>query len=247
MRNQGVFGYIIGKKHRIMHVQENGELLWQILVREIYILMKHYENKENLKSAFDKIKIAKNKPTKNDIEKCKYFANLDAVVEDITWYNLLNYCQGSFINLIESTYILNQSQEYGYIFILDFNKNATIFSHKNYHDKVTILNSATIDEIMEFEYMPTITYTEIITEMKTRYDIYSNNLTRIDEELAKLYKLKQTAKQQNSINIEDKVDILISDMEWEKKQLNINRRDFYYRVKILDLIEEEGQEGQEEK
>ena len=43
MGTQGFFGYIIGKKKRIMQVQCDADLLWQILVREIYILMKHFK------------------------------------------------------------------------------------------------------------------------------------------------------------------------------------------------------------
>ena len=39
-------------------------------------------------------------------------------------------------------------------------------------------------------------------------------------------------------NIEEKVNKLIDDMNWEKKKLNSSRRFFYYRLKDLDLIEE---------
>ena len=60
MEKQGVFGYIIGKKRRLMHVQCDADLLWQILVREIYVLMKHYGSNQLLQEAFEKIKSTKN-------------------------------------------------------------------------------------------------------------------------------------------------------------------------------------------
>jgi hypothetical protein len=65
----GTFGYIIGKKKRIMHVQNDADLLWQILVREIYILMKYFGSKKILQEAFEKIKVVKSQPKQADIEK----------------------------------------------------------------------------------------------------------------------------------------------------------------------------------
>ena len=62
MATKGVFGYIIGKKKRFMIVENDTELLWQILVREIYILMKKFASIEVMKKAFEQIKVAKNKP-----------------------------------------------------------------------------------------------------------------------------------------------------------------------------------------
>lgn len=34
MTKQGVFGYIIGRKKRLTHVEDDANLLWQLLVRE---------------------------------------------------------------------------------------------------------------------------------------------------------------------------------------------------------------------
>ena len=42
MGTKGAFGYIIGRKKRLMQVKNDADLLWQVLVREIYILMKHF-------------------------------------------------------------------------------------------------------------------------------------------------------------------------------------------------------------
>ena len=67
MVSQGVFGYIIGRKKRMMLVNIDADMFWQILVREIYVLMKHYETKEALQRAFETIKTTKNKPKPEDI------------------------------------------------------------------------------------------------------------------------------------------------------------------------------------
>lgn len=243
MGTQGVFGYIIGRKKRITHVHFDADLLWQILVREIYVLMKHFGSKELLQEAFEKIKITKNKPKEDDIEKLKIFTDLEVSNKsESDWYCLLRHCQSSFINLLEAGYINNEKEEYGYIFMLDFNKGSVSFYGKNYDKKIENLETATIEEIMEFENMPTKTYTEIVGEMRERFIIWYDKYTKIQEELNKLNKLKYDAKKQGAANIEDKVDKLISDMDFEKNQLNRNRRVFYHRLKALDLIEEEGVE-----
>jgi hypothetical protein len=240
MGTQGVFGYIIGRKKRLIHVQFDADLLWQILVREIYILMKHYGSKELLQEAFEKIKTTKNKPKEDDIEKLKIFTDLEVSYKsESDWYCLLRHCQSSFINILEAGYIINQKEEYGYVFMLDFNKGSVSFYGKNYGGEIENLETATIEEIMEFEDMPTKTYTEIVDEMRERFTIWYDKYKKIQEELDKLNKLKYDAKKQGAANIEDKVDKLIYDMDFQKKQLNNSRRVFYHRLKALDLIEEE--------
>ena len=61
MAIQGSFGYKIGRKVRLMHVEYNADLLWQILVREIYVLKKHYGSIELIQQAFEKLEDAKKK------------------------------------------------------------------------------------------------------------------------------------------------------------------------------------------
>ena len=58
---QGFFGYIIGKKKRMMYVQQDADLIWQILVREIYVLMNHFKSIDHMKEAFEQIKTTNNK------------------------------------------------------------------------------------------------------------------------------------------------------------------------------------------
>ena len=117
MGTKGSFGYKIGKKLRLMSVQYDADLLWQILVREIFVLMKHYGNIELLREAFVNLKDAKGKPSKETIEKCKVFSDLKVSNETMNetindWCCLLRHCQHSFINILDSGYFLNDGNEY---------------------------------------------------------------------------------------------------------------------------------------
>lgn len=237
MTTQGVFGYIIGKKKRISHVQHDADLLWQILVREIYVLMKHYGTKEALKEAFEKIRTPKNKPKAEDIKKCKIFTDLEFPSED--WKCILKWCESSYINMLESGYILNQKEEYGHIFMLDLNNFSVSYYSKRSNGSAKILSaSATIEDIMEFDDMPKMSYIEIVNEMNEMFKIWDDKYSKINEELEKLKSLKKEVKRQGAGNIEDKVDKFIYDMNSEREKLNMSRRVFYHRLKSLDLIEE---------
>lgn len=235
MVSKGAFGYIIGRKKRLMCVQNDADLLWQILVREIYVLMKYYGTKELLQEAFDKIKVVKGNPKSSDIKKYKIFTDLEQE-ENNNWCDILRYCQSSFINILEAGCIPKQENDNpsGFIFLLDFNKMQVRFYWND-----SIQETATIEEIMEFEDMPTKKYTEIVYEMRIRFDMFNEKVCKIDEELEKLYKLKREARSQCAVNIEEKVDKLIDEMKWEFKELNMGRRVFYYRLKDLDLIDNE--------
>lgn len=232
---QGFFGYIIGKKKRIMRVQQDADLLWQVLVRETYILIQHYKTKQQLQEAFENIKVTKSKPKPSDIEKCKIFTDFASNEEG--WSKYIHYCQSSYINILEAGYILNETNEIGYIFMLDFNKGSVIYYRKDIDGKIKQLQTATIEEIMEFDEMPTKSYTEIVSEMKMEFKEYYKNYIKIEEEINKLLKLKSDARQQCAVNIELKVNNLLHDMNSEKTKLNIGRRVFYHRLEALDLIE----------
>ena len=234
---QGVFGYIIGKKKRMMYVQQDADLLWQILVREIYVLMNHFKTIDKMKEAFEKIKTTNNKskPKPSDIEKCKLFAEFP--IND--WFSLLRYCQSSYINILEAGYIINETNDIGDVFILDFNKGNVNHYRKDLNGKSRQLQTATIEEIMEFDEMPiTKTYTEIVTEMNSEFIEYYKKYVKIEEEINKLIQLKTNAQQQGAMNIELKVINLLHDMNSEKNKINVERRVFYKRLNALDLIEE---------
>ena len=238
MTTIGTFGYVIGRKKRIMHVQNDADLLWQILVREIYVLMNHYKTKEDLQKAFENIIVVKNKPKCSQIEKCKCFTDFERN-ELGEWDCLLRYCQSSFINILEAGYILNEKNGVnGHIFILDFNKGEANYFFKDWEGKITQLNNAKIEEIMSFDDMPTKSYTEIVSVMRDKFAIYYENITKVRCELEKLNKLLTESKRQGAANIEEKIDKLIYEMKVEERKIHMGRRVFYYLLKGLDLIED---------
>ena len=235
MGTQGVFGYIIGRKKRIIHVQHDADLLWQVLVREIYVLMKHYGSKESLQIAFEKIKTIKSTPKKEDIEKYKIFNDFEN--ENNNWCNLLRHCQSSFINILEAGYIVNQKEEYGHCFMLDFNKGSVSFYGKKHDKNDEILDTSTIEEIMDFDDMPTRCLTEIVTEMKERFNKYNKKINMVDEEVRKIKDIINKAKEMGGEqNIIQKANTLLDSMEWERKKLEMDYRYFYLRMDALNLI-----------
>jgi hypothetical protein len=238
MVTSGTFGYIIGKKKRMMYVDNDADLLWQVLVREIHVLMKHYGSKEALQMAFESIKTTKNKPKAADIQKLKVFTDLTVTNEsENDWYCLLRHCQNSFINILEAGYILNQKDEYGLVFLLDFNKGSVSYYGKNYDKSITNFETATIEEIMEFDDMPTKTYTEIVSEMKDRFEKYDKKINMVDEEIKKINDIINKANEMGGEqNIIQKAKVLLDDMKWQHKKLELDYRYFYHRMDALNLI-----------
>ena len=241
MGTQGSFGYKIGRKIRLMHVQFDADLLWQILVREIYVLMKHYGSIDSLREAFVNLLEAKNKPKPEAIEKCKIFTDLDVSQKDTSdWYCLTRHCQHSFINILESGYFLNNGGDSGLVFILDFNTNSVRFYGVDYEKKKTEYEKATIDEIMEFEDMPTKTYMEIVTEMRERFENYDKQVKEVDLEIERINNIIKKAKELGGDeNVLSKAKELLDDMNWEKRKLEMKYRFFYYRLDALNLIDHE--------
>jgi hypothetical protein len=134
---KGSFGFIIGRKKRFMKVDDDAELLWQILVREMYVIMKHYGLRKDLvKEAFEKIKVAKGEPTIGNVKKCQRFSDMSQTDGSVSWPNLLRFCQSSFINLLEAGHILLKEEDKNmnsddYRFEMDFNTWEVRFYESN--------------------------------------------------------------------------------------------------------------------
>ena len=242
MTSEGMFGYIIGKKKRLMHVKKHSDFLWPILVREIYVLMNHFKTINALQEAFASVKTTKAnvKPKEQEKGKYKVFTDLEeAEKTPDDWSTVLRYCQGSYINILDAGYIVNTSQEVGNIFILDFNKGITRFYSKDLNGKITELNAATIEEIMNFNDMPTKCYTEIVANMHQQFADFYEKYIKVQKEIDKLTSIIAQAKMQCSYNIVEKAQTLLDDMLWERTKLIKARRVFYYRFKELNLIEED--------
>ncbi len=238
MGTQGSFGYKIGRKVRLMHVQYDADMLWQTCVREIFILMKHFGSVDLLREEFEKLAEAKNKPKPEAIEKCKPYTDLTLSYQNTNdWYYLTRNCQHSYINILDIGYFLNNGKKIGFIFLLDFNTNTLRYYSKGYDDTEEEYEKATIDEIMLFDDMPTKSYTEIITETRERAEKYSENLKKVDEELEKLKSLKKKAKELGAtLDMIQQACILLFNMENERRKLESDYRYFYHRLDALNLI-----------
>ena len=235
---------LLAKKKRLMSVQSDADLLWQIAVREIYILIKHYGTIELLCSAFENLKQTKTKPNQQTIENCKIFSDLNTEYKKITnWACLLRYCQHSFINILESGHFLNDGEEYGQVLIIDLNKNTVRYYEKDHNGKVEELETASFDEIMTFEEMPTKTLTTIMTEMREHYNKYYNDLTKIKDEQDKIQSIINRAKQLGGDqNIISQATKLMDDMKWEETILYKKYRIFYNRLDALNMIDHDMKE-----
>jgi len=245
MGTQGSFGYKIGRKIRLMHVQYDADMLWQTCVREIFILIKHFGCIDLLREAFKKLKEAKNNPKPEAIEKCKPYTDLTVSYRSTSdWYCLTRNCQHSYINILDSGYFLNNGDKSGKIFLLDFNTNSVRFygvvwvkNGVDWEKKEEEYERATIDEIMEFVDMPTKSYTEIITETRERAEKYFEKLKAVDEEIERLKILKKKTKELGAtLDMIQQASTLLLNMENERRKLEWDYRYFYHRLDALNLI-----------
>jgi hypothetical protein len=238
MGTQGSFGYKIGRKVRLMHVQYDANLLWQTCVREIFVLMKHFGSIDLLKESFENLQEAKKKPRPEAIEKCKPYTDLTDSYDTRDWYCLTRNCQHSFINILDSGYFLNNGQKAGFIFLLDFNTNSVRFYDIDCEKKVHEHEKATIDEIMEFEDMPTKSYTEIVSETRERSEIYVEKLKKIDEEIEKIQNMKKKAIELSApLDVFQQIQLVLNDMKYERSKLEQEYSYFSHRLHILNLLE----------
>jgi len=97
---------------------------------------------------------------------------------------------------------------------------------------------APIDEIMEFEDMPTKSYTEIISEMGARYKDYYEKVEKVIAEIENINNIIKKAKELSADqNILEKARVLLDEMNIEKSRLDSKYRFFYHRLEALNLID----------
>lgn len=242
MGTQGSFGYKIGRKIRLMHVPFDADLLWQICVREIYVLMKHYGTIEHLREAFEQLQEAKHTPKPDAIDKCKWYTDLNkGCTSTNDWYSLTRYCQHSFINILDSGYFLNNGEKTGLILLLDFNTNVVRFYNTKRVDFITKeeeFEKATISDIMEFSDMPYKSYTDIIAEHKTKHSAHKHKIQLIDAKIVQIQSLINKAMELAAdMNIIQQTSTLLRDAEIERNVVNNEYNYFYDRLDALHLIE----------
>ena len=243
MTTTGAFGFKLGKKIRLMQVDKNADILWQICVRELYILMKHYGTCEALSDAFKQLKDAKGNPTRTALEQCIYFQDhlYEAKEKEKDWGSLLKYCQLSYINVLESGYFLNNGTKTGLVFLLDLNTySVRLYEIDKKSGKEKEHQCATLHELLEFDDMPTITLSALLDDMKGRYHVYQAKMADINSELAKVNTIIEKTKEMGSDqNIMTKTRQLLDTLLWDKKKVDMEYRFLYNRLKTIDLIEDE--------
>lgn len=250
MRNRGSFGYKIGRKTRLMKVQYDADMLWQTCVREIYVLMKHFGSVDLLKEAFENLKDAKNKPSDEAIEKCLPYTDFTTYTDftktneykdkdNDDWYTLTRNCQHSYINILDSGYFLNNGEKLGLIFLLDLNTNSVRFYSVDHNKNEKEIDSATIDEIMEFDDMPTKTYTEIIEDTRERAQQFYDKLKKEEDRIEHLrYTMEKTIEMGATHDVIQKATDILRKVEGEYQQMKEEYCYFYHRLIHLNLIED---------
>lgn len=176
MGTNGFFGFILNNTKYLIYVQYDAHNLYDDLTKEIYIIMKHYENNiVSVKEAFQKLKIVTENDTPNDedVEKTKYFHNLNIGEKSSQkWYCLLRECQGSFIKVLESGYVLQaEPYPYGYIFIWNLDQDIIEYNSLDVESGQEIgfsLKSAYI--VLKENSTLLINYEDIVNKMKNDFD-----------------------------------------------------------------------------
>lgn len=238
MITQGNISYKIGRKVRFMRVDQDAEILWQICVREIYVLMKHYNEKiEDLRKAFENVKIitTTTNPSKRAIDKCAPFTKLNII--NNSWKELMINNQHSFINILETGYFLNDGEDIGLVIMLDFNINSVILYNRGEDKKIKIYENTTITEIMKFNEMPTKSLTEIVSFTKDRYKTYTDKIKSTMIEINKIQEMIEKTKKTNDNNIQEQLKKLKETYIFEKQKLELDYRYFYHRLDALELID----------
>jgi FtsZ-binding cell division protein ZapB len=139
---------------------------------------------------------------------------------------------------LESGYFLNNGEKTGLNLLLDFNTNSVTFSETVKDKKEKVLETATIDEILEFDDMPTKTLTEIVTDFKQRFTKYEEKIKEVNSEITSLQSIIEKTKELGGEqNIIQKAKTLLDNMEWERKKIEMDYRYFYHRLDALNLID----------
>jgi len=235
----GSFGYKLGRKTRLMHVEYDADILWQTCVREIYLLMKQFGSMDLFKEAFEQLLVVKDSSSikPEDIDKCRPYTNVSCInKQPIHWRELTTYCQHSYINLLDSGYFLNNGEKAGYIFLLDFNTFSVRF-YSIINNKEKEYATATIDDIMEFEDMPSKTSMEILTEMKERHRPFYERIQCINEEIAKIRAMIERAKELRDQNILQQTTYLLANQLSNLRDIEEEYQYFYHRLNCLQLID----------
>lgn len=239
MGTQGSLGYKLGRKTRLIHVDCHAELLWQIVVRELYVLLQHFGSVSALREAFEKVQIVKPKhtPTPEAIERCKPYTSA-GITTPMTWRDLTTYCQHSLINVLETGYMLSNGEKWGHVCVVDFNQETVRF-YRTYPTRLQEeeLEHASLHEIETFEDMPVKRYEEIVQEDNARAEQFAQLIGDFDDKIAHIRKSLQNAK-----DIGATYEMLHTASQWlveteaQRAKCVATYRYLYHRLDALSLI-----------
>ena len=236
MGTKGVFGYILNGKKYLIHVQFDADMLWKILTKEILIIKKHYKTSKNIANAFKKIIIGTGIPTSKIIKQCEYFTELNVSTKSTSdWYCLLRKCQSSYINLLEAGYILNQTDEYGYVFIWNLDTdNVEFYTVSNRYEKepIYITNINSLENIIS---VPKQTYSEIVNKIKHQYNVKINKISELKNNIEKINNIIEKAKILDSNEIQIESENILSKYKNELNFILSVNLEFIERLKDLEI------------
>jgi hypothetical protein len=188
--------------------------------------------------AFQGLKEAKGNLTKQVLERCKYFTDIEVGPLHQTWETVTQYCQGSFINILESGYFLNNGTKNDKHLLVDFNKQSIYLYTTDKSGKPQETQQVRFEEILWFENMPTVSLEQVLNDMRERYSTYETTLNAIHQELDRIQIIIEKTKELGSDqNILMKTYHLKDTLLWDIKKTKLAYRFFYHRLDILELIE----------
>ena len=178
MDTKGFFGFILHGIRYLIYVENNADNLYDELAEEICIIIHYYRNIEEVKNAFQKLKIVteNDTPSDEDIENTQYFHKL-TISDRSSWHCLLSKCQGSFIKVLESGYLLHSNEKYlyGYIFIWNLDEDTIQYNSFDVSTREEIgFSLKSIYILLKEKSSVKINYEDIVNKIKTDYEIRNN-------------------------------------------------------------------------
>lgn len=250
----GAFGYKTGNNYYLMRVEFDVDLLWDICIREIYILMKHYGSFELLKEAFENLKVVKQdeEPEEDDIIKCEIFSPIHKEKHMKYWYWLLKKCRHSFINVLESGYFLGNGYDFdGAVFLFDLDKKIMTFYDWDDTTKV-VMQEVGLDDMMinpstYIQDIPLISKDEIIDKFRKSHEMTKIKLNRIQKyiddsasylkSIIENYKFKHVCEWTSQLMKSVSLEIEISESEKSALIGNYDSGILHRRLELLNMLE----------
>lgn len=217
-----------------MHVNSNSELLWKQLTREIYVLLRHYGSSDELRKAFSNLYHPEGPPSSFARERCKYYSDLDSSKQSYNdWYCLMKYCQGSFINILDSGYFLDNGNEAGLIFMLDLDKEIIYFYYQS-ETYSEIIDETSLDELMTWADMPQCSLEKLVLQFKESRFVTA---VKLQYDLAEA--IQESSKIDGCRHMVEIFNMFMRDVIIIKNSIAVEMHPLIQRLKILEILADE--------